>query len=226
MTRPAVVGVVGSRIGAAAAAEIGYGRRELDAYDLGCMVALARAGMAPVGIGSLEPVADQVLDVVDGLVLSPAGRCAGPGPRAALHPAPTVRALVREARRRRVPVLAICGGIAGLLAPPADGGSVAVASAVGGSEVPQSVQVVDLALQEVLGGEVAVALPHLPRSLAAADGLAVAAVTGDGSVAALSGITVPVLAVWWHPESLPAGDPAREGVFRWLRRSIAARVGG
>lgn len=87
-------------------------------------------------------------------------------------------------------------------------------------------RVVDPALREVLGSEVAVALPHPPLGQAAVDGLAVAAVAGDGSVAALSGTTVPVLAVRWHPESLPPGDPAREGVLRWLRRSIAAGVGG
>jgi gamma-glutamyl-gamma-aminobutyrate hydrolase PuuD len=114
VTRP-VVGVLGQRVPAATAAEIGYGTRELDSYTSACVDALLEAGLVPLGLASVgELDAGRCCDLVHGLVIDSGGRCGettGAGDR-------FQRDVLREALRRGRPVLSICRAFAVLAAEP------------------------------------------------------------------------------------------------------------
>jgi len=219
-----VVGVLGSRLGAGAAADMGYGWRELDAHAIGCMEAVFAAGMVPLGIPSLPEMAGgRWCDLVDGLVVSPAWRCQATGGRDDDGVADLELSLVREALGRRLPVLAICWAVRALdpaLASP-EGAEVTAAGEGLPSPAPAcELEVGDPELRDLLGPKPVVVAPHPrlhpplpPAWRAGARGV-------DGSVEAVIGLTCPALWVGWHPELLPPGDPAREGPFRWLRRRI------
>lgn len=114
MTRP-VVGLLGQRLPAVTAAEIGYGTRELDTYSSACIDALLEAGLVPLGLASVgELNAGRCCDLVHGLVIASGGRCGEPtgaGDR-------FQRDVLREALRRGRPVLSICRAFAVLAAEP------------------------------------------------------------------------------------------------------------
>ncbi len=218
MSRPAVVGILGQRVRAGVAAEIGYGPRELDSYPSACLDALLEAGMVPVGIASLDEL-DEVrcCDLVDAIVLDSAGRCADNGPEAA--DARFQRAVLREALRRGRPVLSICRAFPVLAEALADGVG-EPAGPVPEPAGPRRVEVGDAELGELLGPRLVVTVPHPDRRLAPTDGLVVAATSAGGAVEALTGVGRPILAISWHPEASAPGEPAREGPFRWLRGRI------
>jgi len=227
MTEQPVVAILGSRIRARTAAEIGYGRRELAAYAVGCAEAAFDAGMVPFGMASLAQMDErQCGDLVDGLILCPSGRCGndddeGDGGGAGDRFAP---ALVREALRRHLPVLAICQGVELLrraLASPAEDDVVMPDDAERRFTASRhEVMVDDPGLRDLLGAALTTSMPHHGPRLPPMPGFRVAATGPAGSIDALVGVDRPVLAVRWHPESLPPGDPAREVPFRWLRQQV------
>jgi gamma-glutamyl-gamma-aminobutyrate hydrolase PuuD len=75
-------------------------------------------------------------------------------------------------------------------------------------------------LRGLLGATLTVSVPHHDPRFPPLPGFRVAARGPAGSIDALVGVDRPVLAVQWHPESLPPGDPAREAPFRWLRQQV------
>jgi gamma-glutamyl-gamma-aminobutyrate hydrolase PuuD len=203
-----VVGVIGTRIEAAMSAQIGYGPRDLDDYSVECMDALLVAGMRPVGIASLPEMGEhRSVELIDALVLSPGGRCEAVEGRPSSAPEASQASLVSEALRRGLPVLAICGAFA----PLREALDAGAGQARGGPTYA------DHGLRELIASPGAQGLRHPITGFVPAAGLRAAAFAPDGSVDALIGAGLPVLAVRWHPEALPAGHASRNGPFNWLR---------
>lgn len=205
--------------------------------------ALAGAGAVPVVVPPLAPtLAGALLGRVDGLVLSggedldPARYGAAPHPR--LGPVHAERdaielALVSEARRRRMPLLAICRGIQTL--GVALGGTLVQdipserAAALGHDRAPDRalrVHDVDVAadsrLAAALGasGTVRVNSSHHQSIDRSPDALRVVARSPDGIIEAVETTDDDwwVLGVQWHPEELVATDEP------WDRALFAAFV--
>jgi hypothetical protein len=231
MTVPLLVGVLGSRIGLQEAADIGYGNRELDLYPTSCLEPICDAGMLPVGVASADVVSGlDVCDLVSALVVPhDPRRDAGADSRAGDDDGESGLPIVIGALARRLPVLAIGSGetlvtaaLAGYVADPftdsTAGGPATSDADPGGSP--------DLA--DLLGVSNGRQLPMLTGTTNVPSGMRVAASGPDGSayaVAADGRAGGPALSIRWDPGSLPPGDQAREGPFRWLRdHAVSARL--
>lgn len=199
---------------------------------------VALAGGLPVELTRDADVSG-ILDRIDGLVLSGGAdldpRHYGAEPDEHLGPLEPERdawelALLRGARERKLPVLAICRGFQ--LVNVAFGGTlrqhVALDEGVGhpqwdlsGRTVTHEVRPVDHTLTASL-----FAAAHGVNSLhhqiveRVGDGLVISAVAPDGVVEGLETPDGSVLALQWHPELLPAPDPA----FRWVVRAASDRM--
>jgi hypothetical protein len=215
MTLPLLVGVLGSRIGSQEAAKIGYGNRELDLYPTSCIEPICAAGMLPIGIASADVASGlDVCDLVTALVVPHDQRSDAGLP------------IVIGALARRLPVLAIGSGER--LVTIALAGSVADPTTVGptgepGSSSDDADGAADLA--ELLGVSAGRQLPMVWATGDVPSGMRVAATGPDGSayaVASNGGTGGSALSVRWDPGSLPLGDQAREGPFRWLRHHAAS----
>ena len=192
---------------------------------------------------------DGILDAVDGVMLTGGGdvhpasygqpdtASSGTDPGADLSEI----ALVRRARERRVPVLAICRGMQvtnvafggslhqdigqpGTAHEPISDDPAAVLAAMHPVDIRPGTRLAD-----VLGaGERTVNTIHHQAIDRLADGFEVTALARDGIVEAIEAIDAwPLLAVQWHPEKL--ADGADQPLFAWLRDAAVgnrdARVG-
>lgn len=218
-----------------------------DLFTLGSeyIEALRTAGAVCLLVGGAEPGdAETILEQVDGLVLTGGGDIdprsygAGHDPGAHDHDADADRfeiALVREARRRRLPTLAICRGMqvlnvalgGDLRAEITADGSVHSPISDDPSKVLAASHLVRLRpqtrLAEIYGPcEQVVNTIHHQGLRHVAPELTVSAIAPDGVVEAVEGTgTWKVLGVQWHPEKrLGAGQAlfdafvASLGVFK------------
>jgi gamma-glutamyl-gamma-aminobutyrate hydrolase PuuD len=227
MTGPLLVGVLGSRIGSPEAAQIGYGNRELDLYQTGCIEPMYDAGMLPLGVASVDVASGlDLCDLVSAFIVPHGGRIdAGAGNQSGDDYDQSGLPIVIGALARNLPILAIGSGeclvaaaLSGQPAHPAtettfDRHGARDADRDGGSD-----------LAELLGVATGRNLPVLMGTTNMPSGMWVAASGPDGSVYAVvtnerSG--GQVLSIRWDPGSLPSGDQAREGPFRWLRDQAA-----
>jgi hypothetical protein len=228
MTAPPLVGVLGSRIGSQEAAKIGYGNRELDVYPTGSIEPICDAGMLPIGIASADVASGfDMCDLVVALVVPhDSGSDAGGGSQAGDDHSQAGLAIVIGALARHLPVLAIGSGeriVAAALAGYAAESPTASPADDRGSSDDDAGSSPDLAdLLGVSGGR---QLPVVWATANVPSGMRVAASGPDGSayaVASNGGSGGPALSIRWDPGSLPLGDQAREGPFRWLRdRSVS-----
>lgn len=228
MTAPLLVGVLGSRIGSQEAARIGYGNRELDLYPTGCIEPICDAGMLPIGIASADVASGlDLCDLVSALVVPhERGSDAGAGRQAGDDHSHAGLPIVIGALARELPVLAIGSGER--LVTAALAGYVAVPSTDGAADEPgssdgDSGSGPDLA--ELLGVSGGRQLPMLMATTNVPSGMRVAATGPDGSAYAVASggdAGGPALSIRWDPSSLPPGDQARDGPFRWLRDVAAS----
>jgi hypothetical protein len=230
MTAPLLVGVLGSRIVSQVAARIGYGDRELDLYPTGCIEPICAAGMLPVGVSSADVASGlDWCDLVSALVV-PHDTRGGAGAQSQDgdldgHPGLPI---VAVALARHLPVFAIGTGeclIAAALAERAAGqhpdGMRDRFDSPGADEGGGR----DLA--ELLGVSGEFQLPMLVHTAGVPSGLRVVAGGRDGTVYAVASdgsLAGPALSVRWDPGSLPLGDQARDGPFRWLRAAANRRA--
>jgi len=199
---------------------------------------VALAGGLPVEL-TRDADADEMVDHLDGLVLTggadvdPAnyGRAAEDG-LGAIEPerdAWEIK-LLGAARRKGIPVLAICRGLQ--LVNVVFGGTlrqhVELDEGVGhpqwdvdGHEATHSVDVVEGTLTaELFSGEVGVNSLHHQVVDEVGEGLLVSAKAPDGVVEGLETPDRTLVAVQWHPELLDKPDPT----FVWLVKSASERA--
>ncbi len=203
--------------------------------------AVIKAGGTPVILPPVDPsAAPHLLDRIDGLLLSGGGdiepRLYGGKYHDDMYAINEDRdlhefALVREARDRKMPVLAICRGLQ--VTNVALGGTLIedIPSEVGstdhsirGPEVVNCHQTVviepdTLVAAAIEATEVCVNSIHHQSARDIAPGLRAAGWTDDGVVEVLDPIdhSWPLLAVQWHPEYLAVkDDPAAIALFRTL----------
>jgi putative glutamine amidotransferase len=198
---------------------------------------VARPGTIPVLVPHLAPEdADAALDGVDGLVVAGGGDVDPASYGAPLAGSygfdaaadASELALIRAARERRMPTLAICRGMQ--LVNVAYGGSLHQDIGEPGSlhepisDVPQEVLdathpidvVTGSRLAEVVGaGSRVVNTIHHQAIDRLADGFHVTATAPDGVIEAIEpdGDAWPLLAVQWHPEKRDGQDWS---LFAWL----------
>ena len=226
-TRPRIIETSGGMLGA-------------DTVQHTYRKSVARAGGLPV---LLAPVAEadvpEVLARVDGLVLTGGGdvdpaRYGGVRDDT-MHDSSDERdafeiALVREAARQRIPLLAICRGLQ--VVNVALGGTLIgdIPTAIGSTDHSvngeavkaghQHVSVdVSCGLATLIGTDAMVNSIHHQAVEQVGDGLRVVARADDGIVEALESKDAdwPLIAVQWHPEYLSdAGDPAAHALFEAL----------
>ena len=198
--------------------------------------AVAVAGGCPVLLPAVDPaLVEAVVDGVDALVLSGGGDVDpahyGAERHAETRPADPVRdvfelELVRAARARDLPILAVCRGMQVLNV--ACGGSLV-------QHVPDQAQHdhLDITHWDVAANPVSVTAGTVLHDLVGhtqitvnslhhqacdrvADGFQVSAVDADGIVEAIEHLDrSPVLGVQWHPELLQ-GEPTHQALFVWL----------
>jgi putative glutamine amidotransferase len=229
MTRRPVVGVLGQHVAMEAAAERGFGRRELNVYALATMEKAFAHGMLAFGVPTLRGLdAARCCDLLDALILMPATACEGSDGCTAPDPRPEAfeLAVATEALQRRLPILAICRGIHLLNLALAYSAGDHVASRTAWGEQPltssrHELSISDRGLRELLGFRVMVTMPHGDGHLSLGPTLRTAATGPAGTIDAAIGVEGPVLAVQWHPERLQPSDPAGEGPFRWLKQQLA-----
>ncbi len=211
--------------------------------------ALDEAGVVAMLIGHLDAnEADQVLDRVDGLVITGGGD---------LDPATyghentaSIRieagadardiALVRGARQRRMPVLGICRGLQ--VINVAFGGALGQ-HVLGGDDPSHPNQSEDATIRAehrhivefepgcrlaaIYGaGERKVNSLHHQAATTVGDGLQVVGRTREGSIEAIESVEAdwPVLAVQWHPEMM-GDDPTEANLFSaFVADVVAARA--
>lgn len=228
MTVPLLVGVLGSRIGSQEAAGIGYGNRELDLYQTGCIQPICDVGMLPLGIASADVAGGiELCDLVSALVVPhDSRRDAGALSQASSAQDQTGLPIVIGALARHLPILAIGSGeclVAEALAgrsheqftvSPDEGDRARDADGRGGTD-----------LAKLLGVSGSRPLAVLTETTTVPRGMSVAASGADGSVYAVvtnGRATGPALSIRWDPGSFAPGDQAREGPFRWLRDHAAS----
>lgn len=220
-----------------------FGRERLHTIDDFYVDGLVAAGMRPLILpNGLDPaVAGDMVAPVDGLVLSGGGDIDpvvyGAPRRSVRHDDIDVDrfelALVEEARRRRIPVLAICRGMQ--LLNVAQGGTLhQEVTSPGGVHVPigddpdeigsrrHPVHLTPGGLLASLFGttEIEVNSGHHQGVDRLGEGLTVEAVAPDGLVEGVrfSGEDWWALGVQWHPERLDRGHP--QLLFAALRRAV------
>lgn len=217
---------------------------ETDLYTLGAeyVISVAVAGTIPVLLPHLDPAdVDEVLDAVDGLVVAGGGD---------VHPASydaentasketdagadaSELALLRRARNRGVPTLAICRGMQ--LTNVAFGGTlqqdIGVAESVhepvsdDPDEVLAAMHPVDVVADSRLGsivggGQREVNTIHHQAIDRLAAGFRVVAWAPDGIIEAIEAEGPwPLVAVQWHPEKRAGHDDA---LFDWLAAEARA----
>ena len=213
-------------------------------YTLGdeYVACVAAAGAVPLLLPHLRTAdVDAVLEVVDGLVVAGGGDV-DPSSYDA-EPAGSYDtdrqadaselALLRGARERGMPTLAICRGMQ--LVNVAHGGTLHQDIGVPGSaheaisddpaEVLAARHEVEVApdslLAEVLGpGRREVNTIHHQAIDRLADDCRVVAVASDGVIEAIEVAGWPLLAVQWHPEKAPSTEAA---LFSWLMQAARDR---
>jgi len=219
MTLPLLVGVLGSRIVSKVAATIGYGNRELDLYPTSSIEPICDAGMLPVGVATADSVSGlDWCDLVSALVVPHDARGRAGGSSVADDDRHPGLPIVIGALARHLPVLAVGSGERLLTAALAHHDPSRDSAAEQRSRGPDHDDGPDLT--ELLGASGDRHLPLLVGATKVPAGMRVAVSGPDGSVyavAADSGPRGPALSVRWDPGSLPLGDRAREGPFRWLR---------
>jgi putative glutamine amidotransferase len=203
--------------------------------------AVIRSGGAPILLPPNEPAeASRLLDRIDGLILSGGGdispKLYGGGQHEEIYAVDETRdlfefALVRGARERRMPVLAICRGLQ--VVNVAMGGSLiediptemgSTDHALRGPGVVNGHQTVklepDSLVADVIGDtEVCVNSIHHQAVRDVGDGLRAAGWATDDVVEVLDPLdhSWPLLAVQWHPEYLAVNDdPASLALFSAL----------
>lgn len=216
-------------------------------YTLGeeYVAAVAGAGFVPLLVPHIAPSqADTVLDAVDALVVVGGGDVApatygavdaGSKDTSAVADASEI-ALLRAARARRLPTLAICRGMQ--LVNVAFGGTLLQDVTSADSELhppipadPDAVLALqhpveidaDSRLAQVLGaGSREVNNIHHQAVDLLADGFHCVAATSDGVVEAIEPVVDdwPLLAVQWHPEKRGDRDVA---LFAWLAEQARER---
>lgn len=121
--------------------------------------------------------------------------------------------LLKEALRRKVRLLAICGGLQELNV--AHGGSLHQ-HIEGHNRVEHKVQVVEGTLLKAVVGEEWLVVPsnhHQSVSRLGSD-LRLSALAEDQTIEAIEHNSLPIIGVQWHPERKE--DPATRRLFRWL----------
>ena len=209
---------------------------------------VARAGGIPLPLGPVEDDDLEVLlDHIDGLVLTGGGDISpdtyGGRPHDSMYGIDKSRdafefAVVRAAKRRRLPVLAICRGLQ--VVNVAFGGTLIedIPSEIGSTDhamwgaenVFEGHQIVTLAphclLREVVGADtVAVNSIHHQAVRDLAPGFLPKGWTPDGVIEVIESEdeSWPLLAVQWHPEYLSdAGDAAAQALFEQLVKNATA----
>ncbi len=240
--RRPVVGIVGYLLDARAAEQRRFGPRDLNVFALNYFGKALAMGMLPIGLPTVAPeAAPAYCDVVEGLVLTGGSdvdpRFYGEEPQPGLGPTVVERdefelALTREALERGLPILGICRGMQvlnvamdGALRQDLAGAVEGVAHGTGGPRAAyHTIEILHPDLERRTGAAPRVNSLHHQALSRVAPGLEVAGRAEDGVVEAVLGTECPVLGVQWHPEQLPAADPAGDGPFAWLRdRVLAAR---
>jgi putative glutamine amidotransferase len=234
-----VVGVVGYLLDAEAAERRQFGQRDLNVYALNYFRKALEAGLLPIGLPPVEPeMAIAYCGLIEGLVLTGGSdvdpRFYGEEPHPRLGPTVVERdefelALTREALRRGLPILGICRGMqllnvamAGALEQDLARGE-GVAHGTGSPRAAyHEIVITHPELELRTGPRPRVNSLHHQAVSRVAPGLAIAGRAGDGVIEAVVGEACPVLGVQWHPEQLPAGDPAGDGPFAWLRDRLQA----
>ncbi len=211
--------------------------------------AVIRSGGTPILLPPVDPAqAPRIIDLIDGLVLSGGGdiepRLYGGKYHDDMYAIDESRdlwefALVREARARKLPVLAICRGLqvtnvalGGTLIEdiPTELGS--TDHSIMGPDVVDCHQTVtiegDTLVAEAIGStEACVNSIHHQAVRTVAPGLRAAGWTPDGVVEVLDpdDKSWPLLAVQWHPEFLVVNDdPASLALFSALIATATAKA--
>jgi putative glutamine amidotransferase len=211
---------------------------EFDLHFTDYSRSVALAGGLPVEL-TRDADPEEMIEHLDGLVLSggadvdPANY--GHAPETDLGPIEPDRddweiKLLTAARRKDIPVLAICRGLQ--LVNVVFGGTlrqhVELDEGVGhpqwdvdGHQATHSVNVVEGTLTaELFAGEIGVNSLHHQVVDEVGEGLLVSAKAPDGVVEGLESPDGRILAVQWHPELLDKPDPT----FVWLVKSASERL--
>ena len=218
--------------------------RDLLTLDRSYVNSVAAAGGAAVVL-PVQPAAsaEAVVDRIDALVLSGGGDVAPERYGAARHPAvggvDTARdewevALIAQARRREVPILAICRGMQILnvalggtliqhLGEHADAPTTHVTPEHYDAPVHHVQVSTGSCLADVLGTEVVdVNTLHHQAVDRCADDLRIVGRDQDGVVEAVEHPTEPILGVQWHPEMIAHLSP-HDRLFDWIVGAGIAR---
>lgn len=198
---------------------------------------IALAGGLPVEL-TRDADANEMVDHLDGLVLTggadvdPSNYHHAPDPNlGVVEPDRDVweLALLAAARKKDIPILAICRGLQ--LVNVAFGGTlrqhVELDDGVGhpqwdvnGRETTHTVNVVEgTMVSELFAGDIGVNSLHHQIVDQVGDGLIVSAKAPDGVVEGLETPDGKIMAVQWHPELLPAPD----ATFVWLVKEAMVR---
>lgn len=228
--RPPLVGIT--------AMSVHVGDRPMQAVHDDYVSSVRTAGGVPVVIPSDAPDAEGVLNHVTGLVLSGGGDIdpeqygdAQAPETAGVDPCrdDVELALIRRAVNQGVPLLGICRGcqvmnvaLGGTLSQhlPATGRNHLIMQSR--DLVAHSVNIFPSSvLEEIVGSStIGVNSFHHQAVRQLAPDLMPVAWSGDGLIEAVQHVSLPILAVQWHPENMQ-GQAAQAGLFQWLVQQAA-----
>jgi gamma-glutamyl-gamma-aminobutyrate hydrolase PuuD len=226
-----VCGVLGRLVGRQDAGRRRFGLRSLGVYPIAVMERISEAGMVPFGIPPLaDLVAGEWCDVINALVVMDDGaEEVGDGEDEVSAVRSSEIRVVREALHRRLPVLAIAGGVIRLRSAidpsvsPAPS-EIRMNEVEPGAAVTLKLTVTDRTLREIFGSSFTVSRPDPGASMSADDGFAVAAIDEREAVRMATASGGAALAVQWHPERSEAGSKAAQGPFLWLSQQARLRI--